>query len=145
MVVVEGNGGREGAIRAWLALREEMMRATVALEVEAGRLQDELDQAREPYQEKMAALEEKIKAATLELERPANVGGVQVTYRRGYTRTTWDSRALKGYAAAHPEIDDFKSEKYIKPHVGFKPGPWAPPAETTWPPIMPDVPVDDEG
>lgn len=50
-------------------------------------------------------IESEIKAAVLASE--ASVKGVYTaSYVKG--RVTWDSRALKGYAAAHPEIERFK-------------------------------------
>ena len=46
--------------------------------------------------------------------------GVKVTFRKGGTSVRWDSKALVGYAAAHPEIEQFKSITERKPSVAFK-------------------------
>ena len=47
-------------------------------------------------------------------------GRVTATLRSGYTRATWDGKALNGYAAAHPEILDFRTERQVGPSVSIK-------------------------
>jgi len=47
-------------------------------------------------------------------------GMVTVSYRAGYTRPKWDTRALEGYSAAHPDILQFKSEIVVKPGAAIK-------------------------
>lgn len=48
------------------------------------------------------------------------VGNVTATIRSGYTRKSWDGKALEGYAVANPEILAFRTEKEIKPSVAIK-------------------------
>lgn len=46
--------------------------------------------------------------------------GVEATYRKGYTRASWDGKGLAGYAVAHPEIMAFRSESSVGPSVSVK-------------------------
>jgi len=49
-------------------------------------------------------------------------GNVTATYRNGYTRESWNGKALKGYAAAHPEILGFCTSTEVGPSVSIKVG-----------------------
>lgn len=60
-----------------------------------------------PALDAMKDLERRIKAHVLETGETGNGDAVAVTIRNGYERTTWDGKALAGYAAAHPEIEQF--------------------------------------
>ena len=68
---------------------------------------DEFDPLSEAVKETFGQLEEEIKVAVLE-------HGTTVKEPGGYTasfvkaRVSWDTKALDGYAAAHPEIERFK-------------------------------------
>ncbi len=55
--------------------------------------------------ERSSDLEKRIKAATVALGKSIKGTRLQAVFSR---RTSWDTRALTGYAAAHPEIDAFK-------------------------------------
>ena len=73
-----------------------------------------------PIEAEMKQLESEIKAQMLETGEKPEVDGVKVTFRKGGTSVRWDSKALVGYAAAHPEIEQFKSITERKPSVAFK-------------------------
>lgn len=73
-----------------------------------------------PALDHMKALEKRIKAELLATGEKPDVDGVTVSYRNGYVRTSWDSKALAGYAAAHPEIERFRTEREIGPSVSIK-------------------------
>lgn len=46
--------------------------------------------------------------------------GSKVTFRKEHVRTSWDTKALEGYAAAgHDEILQFRKEKVVKPNVSI--------------------------
>ncbi len=67
------------------------------------------------YQPIIAALEEEVKAVKAAIEAAVLALGQTVkgaraiaVYNKG--RVTWDTRALEGYAAAHPEILEFRGE-----------------------------------
>lgn len=68
----------------------------------------------------MNAIKKEITQHVKETGETGDVEGVTVSIRKGGTRTTWDSKALVGYAAAHPEIDQFKSVKTTAPSVVIK-------------------------
>lgn len=44
----------------------------------------------------------------------------RVQIRDEYTRVSWDSRALEGFASAHPEILQFRKESTVKRTVVIK-------------------------
>jgi len=44
----------------------------------------------------------------------------RATYRRESIRTSWDNKALNGYAAAHPELEQFRKESSVKASVSIK-------------------------
>ena len=68
----------------------------------------------------MEGLEKRIKEHIKETGEVAEVDGVKVSVRQGYTRKSWDSKKLEGYATAHPEIWDFCKESETAPSVSLK-------------------------
>lgn len=73
-----------------------------------------------PMLDDMNVLEEQIKAHVKETGETGNVDGVTVKIKNGYERTSWDGKALKGYAAAHPEIEQFMKVTTVAPSVTIK-------------------------
>lgn len=71
------------------------------------------------YIPKMQELEKQIKAEIVKQAKPFKCMWGEATYRKGYERTSWDSKALAGYAAAHPEIEKFKKVAKVEPTVGI--------------------------
>lgn len=78
-------------------------------------VQAELDALDAEYQPKRLAAAEKLTALEGEIKRVVAAGGAtvkgglfQAVYTKG--RVSWDSKALEGYAAAHPEIIAFRKE-----------------------------------
>ena len=63
-----------------------------------------------------AQVESEVKAATVFLQRSVKGDHLQAVYSKG--RVSWDTRALDGYAAAHPEVAQFKREG--EPSVGIR-------------------------
>jgi len=83
-----------------------------AIEAVLAPLQAELDAIDAEYapalelaDEKASDLEKHIKDAVKQAGESVKGGRLHAVYSR---RTSWDSKALTGYAAAHPEIDRFK-------------------------------------
>jgi len=74
----------------------------------------------QPALDLLKTLEKEIKAYVLETGEVAEVDGCAVSIRKAYTRTSWDGKALKGYAAAHPEIEQFCKATEIKPSAVIK-------------------------
>ena len=59
-------------------------------------------------------------AAVMEYGKPVEHINIKAELREGYTRETWDSKALAGYAIAHPEIAVFNKSTTVKPTVAIK-------------------------
>lgn len=74
----------------------------------------------QPAIDQMNALKKQISEHVKETGETGNVEGVNVSIRKGSERVTWNSKALVGYAAAHPEIEQFKSVKMSSPAVTVK-------------------------
>lgn len=66
----------------------------------------EFDQKEESVSRAIAEVEAEIKLAVLSAGETVK-GAYTAVYAKG--RVSWDSKALAGYAAAHPEIERFKS------------------------------------
>lgn len=73
-----------------------------------------------PAIDAMKDLEKQIKDHILETGEMADVDGVTVSIRSGYTRTSWDGKKLEGYAAAHPEVLAFAKETAVGQSVAVK-------------------------
>jgi hypothetical protein len=93
--------------------REEILKV-VRAELEA--LEAEYQPLLTAAQERTGALETEIKQAVL--QQGASVKGrrVQAVYVRG--RVSWDNARLDQYAAAHPEVREFRKEG--KPSVSLR-------------------------
>lgn len=74
----------------------------------------------QPALDTLSDLEKQIKAHVLATGETGDVPGVTVSIRNGYERVSWDGKALIGYAAAHPEIEQFKSVSVTGPSVAIK-------------------------
>jgi hypothetical protein len=68
-----------------------------------------------PAIEQMNALERAIRDHVLETGETHD----RITIRAGYTRISWDNRALAGYAVDHPEIKQFAKTSDIGPSVAI--------------------------
>ena len=68
----------------------------------------------------LAELERNIKEHSLNTGEVASAGGWAVSIRKGYTRRTWPDKLLTGYAAAHPEIEQFCKVTEIGPSAVIK-------------------------
>jgi len=68
----------------------------------------EFDQKIEEISQERAALEAEIKQEVLEAGR--TVKGTYHSFVWSKPRVSWDTKALDGYAAAHPEIQAFRAE-----------------------------------
>ena len=65
-------------------------------------------------------LESQVKSEILDTGELPNVSGLDVSIRKGYERTSWDAKGLKGFAKAVPEILDFAKVSTVKPSVVIK-------------------------
>ncbi len=70
----------------------------------------------EPINMLRSQLEKEIKTAVLENRQSVKGESYQAVYTKG--KITWDTKALTGYALAHPEIEELK--KTGKPSVSIR-------------------------
>ena len=68
----------------------------------------------------MKTLEKHIKAEVKQTGELVMVDGAYTKFGKGYTRTSWDNKGLRGYAVAHPEIMEFCKETEVGPTVSIK-------------------------
>jgi len=74
-----------------------------------------------PTLELLSRLEKKIKLHVAETGEILEVDGARTKVRRGYVRSTWDNKGLRGYAAGgHPEILKYLTETDVRPGVSIK-------------------------
>jgi hypothetical protein len=72
-----------------------------------------------PVLERIKVLEREIKSVAVEcggLDTPM----ARVEIRKAYERVSWDSRALAGYAAVHPEILQFRKVTQVGVSAAIK-------------------------
>jgi len=96
----------------------EQRRAEIlkAVQAELDALAAEYEPLLETAGERIAALQDDIKAAVAEAGQSVRHGIIQAVYARG--RTTWDTKGLDAYAEEHPEVQAFRREG--KPSVSIR-------------------------
>ena len=77
----------------------------------------ELKEKLEPQLAELKAMEAVIKQHVLDTGEVAETQRAKVSIRKGYVRSSWDNKALRGYAAAKPEILEFCKESEVAPAV----------------------------
>jgi len=97
-------------------MHEERADEIARLEESLKPIQNEIDFLRKPLND----LADAIKEAVLAEGRSVEGHGIKASYRRGYTRTSWDGKLLDGFAMAHPEILAARKESTIKPSASVK-------------------------
>lgn len=80
-------------------------------------LEAEMEELSGPYDIQISELQTKIIEEVKVLEKPFKCQYGKATYRKGYERSSWDTKALMGYAAAHPEIGQFKKITVVEASV----------------------------
>ena len=113
--MVEVNAAVQVTRLDYEAKQAEIM-ATVQAELDA--LSAEYDPLLDSGRERLQALESQAKELCITRGQSAKVDGLAVTFVKG--RTSWDTKALEGYAAAHPEIERFKSEGNPSARLSWK-------------------------
>jgi hypothetical protein len=106
------------------AIRQEkatMLEKVAPLKEQMAELEEQMRELMDPHVARIQDHEENIRNATLMLEKSFKGEHGKVTYRKEHVRTSWDTKALEGYAAAgHDEILQFKKESVVKPNVSIK-------------------------
>lgn len=79
----------------------------VEIRLKLAAIDTEFDEISESIRSTIAGLEMEIKSLVLKAGASTKKGeGYGASYIKG--RVSWDTKALDGYAAAHPEIDQFR-------------------------------------
>jgi len=102
------SGSLQERLDALAELREMRARHVLDLRAQINRLETEIAGRTEIMTGTISALEEMIRMECLRQKRTGKGARLQVVYSKG--RTTWDNKGLEGYAAAHPEINQFRKE-----------------------------------
>ncbi len=68
----------------------------------------------------LEGLKKGIKKEVLEIGESTSHGRVRVTCKKGYKRVFWDSKGLDGYAVAHPEVRELRSEREYSASVSIR-------------------------
>ena len=76
----------------------------------------------QPQIDALKQIENAIKTHVRDTGEVATGDGASVKIRKGSTRTSWDSKGLKGYAVANPDILQFMTEKRSADVVTIKVG-----------------------
>lgn len=70
-----------------------------------------------PALARIARLEKEVRSEIAETGEIPDVDGVSIVLVPAGTREKWDTRALAGFAAAHPELLALRSEVPVSPSV----------------------------
>jgi hypothetical protein len=98
-------------------ISETQAKATAGLIAQMEVLQEQLGKVSEPYEQAKAELMAELKPLAIAHGKTYKGQCGTVKFRKGYIRYTWDGKALNGFAAAHPEILEFRKESEIAPSV----------------------------
>lgn len=91
-------------LRLDLQAKRDAVLAPVAGQLKA--LADEYEPMFAVADEQIARLTEEVKAAVIAAGESVKGERLQAVWVKG--RTSWDTKAIEGYSAAHPEIERFK-------------------------------------
>lgn len=97
---------------------EAMIKATIPPEVQEriDAIEAELSPKMSAIIENIATMESNIKKRVLLAGETVSGSVLKAVFNKG--RTKWDTKALDGYAKAHPELLEFRSEG--KPYVSIR-------------------------
>lgn len=110
----------EDALHEWRDLSVAMEAESADTAAQIAGLQQDLAERQFPYRHRLDALEELIKAITLNAGCGHSIDGVKVEYRRPSTRTSWDTKRLEGLALAFPAIIECRNVTPVQPSVTIK-------------------------
>lgn len=100
-------------------LKNIKMSKTESITNEITQLQIQLATLTEPYDEAIKFHTQNIENAVLLEGKSFKCPYGKATYRRESERSSWDNKALLGYAAAHPEIEQFRKLTPVKASVSI--------------------------
>jgi hypothetical protein len=96
--------------------KQRAIMATVQSDLDA--LRDEYTPMLDSAKDMLSGLEADAKRHVVTTGETAKIDGLAVTFVKG--RTSWDTKALDGYSAAHPEIERFKREGEPSARISWK-------------------------
>jgi hypothetical protein len=119
------NGSFDSLLQSWRHTYDAMNGKTAELRRQIARLQEELEEVEAPYKEQMALLKEEIEPRALNWGRTYKGGGVEVRYRRGYERVSYDSgrvdsimTTLRSIVPSVAEsLEEARKTSYVAPSV----------------------------
>lgn len=98
-------------------LKAERAKAIAEIELAIAQLQALCDRTAAPYDFEIDTVTGDVVTATLELGCTVEADVGVARYTRGYTKVSYDSKKLDGYAAANPEVLEFRKVTEVKPRV----------------------------
>lgn len=112
--LAEFHAAKQSAELAKQALIDQIL--TPEIRAKIAEIEAEFEAGTEAVHTKIAELEAEIKTDVIQAGATIKAEYMQAVYAKG--RVSWDTKALDGYAAAHPEIAQFK--KTGDPSVSFR-------------------------
>ena len=100
-------------------LKAEIAHQVSGIDTDIARLMALRDKVRTPYNEAIKFHTGNIENAVLLEGKSFKCPLGKATYRRESERSSWDNKALLGYAAAHPEIEQFRKLTPVKASVSI--------------------------
>jgi len=119
------NGSFDSLLQSWRGQYDAMNNKTAELRRQIAKLQEELEEVEAPYKEQMALLVEDIKPRALNWGRTYKGDGVEVRYREGYDRVSYDSgkvdsimTTLRSIVPSVAEsLEEARKMSYVAPSV----------------------------
>lgn len=100
-------------------LKKSLAELTQGIDEEIQKLIEHRAFTTEPYDEAIKFHTQNIENAVLLEGKSFKCPYGKATYRRESERSSWDNKALIGYAAAHPEIEQFRKVTPVKASVSI--------------------------
>jgi hypothetical protein len=97
--------------------KRSMAELTKEIDEEIKKLVEYRASITQPYEEAIKFHTEDIENSVFRSARSFKCQYGKATYRRESERSSWDTKALLGYAAAHPEIEQFRKVTPVKAAV----------------------------
>lgn len=98
-------------------LKRSITVLTESIDDEIHKLQLQRAYMTQPYDEAIEFHTKNIENAVIQDGKSFKCDYGKATYRRESERSSWDNKALLGYAAAHPEIEQFRKVTVVKAAV----------------------------
>jgi len=100
-------------------LKAEIAHQVRGIDTDIARLMVLRDKVTSPYDEAIEFHTKNIENTVLLEGKSFKCPHGKATYRRESERSSWDNKALLGYAAAHPEIEQFRKLTPVKASVSI--------------------------